>query len=156
MGPEHRARLSPLQPETVWTLEADALVERRGGRERSWPLATLKAVRIAPGGALLRFGRRRVLLPRRSLEGLAAEDRSESYEPMVAALAARAPVSRPAPSALAVGLVWMIGLSATGALLLLAGSAALGAWSLGAAFAARLLFVALLGVAVLPWLKRPS
>lgn len=49
---------------------------------------------------------------------------------------------------------WTIGLMALGAAALLAFAASGGAWTLGVALAARLVFILILAAAVLPWLDR--
>lgn len=153
MNAEHRARLRPLQPETVWALEGDCLVERRGARERRYGLDGLRQVRRVAGGAVLLFPRGRVLIPSRSFgEGLRAEDRSESFETLLATLPPALPASRAAR--FAEPFLWIVALMAGGVVLLLAFSAMAGFWQLGVALAARLAFVTLLACAALPWLTR--
>lgn len=151
MAAEHRARLRPFQPETAWSLEDGDLVERRGPRERRRALADLREIRRVEGGAVLSFRHGRVLLPSRSFgEGLRAEDRSESFEALLAALPPALPGS---PGArFAEPLLWIIALMAGGTVLLLVFSAMAGFWQMGLAFAARLLFITLLACAALPWL----
>lgn len=151
MAAEHRARLRPFQPETAWSLEDGDLVERRGARERRRALADLREVRRVEGGAVLSFRRGRVLLPSRSFgEGLRAEDRSDSFEALLAALPPALPASRWAR--LAGPVLWIISLMAGGVILLLIFSAMAGFWQMGLALAARLLFVTVLACAAVPWL----
>ena len=155
MAPRHSARLSPIQPETVWTLEDGVVFERRGGHERRFDLKDLKAVRRAERGAVLIFGRKRLTLPALSYEGLRPRDRSESFEafmsamPGVDALSPRSMLGR-AP------VYWTMGLMGLGAAALLIFAVIGGALSLGLALAARLIFVMLLAGAALPWLDRPA
>lgn len=162
--PVHAARLSPLQPETVWTLEGDELVERRGARERRLALARITALRTTPRGALLAFGPLvRVAIPGLTYGGgLRPQDNAQSFAPFMAALIES--VARKAPKArlLTAGpssrepIIWAIALSGGGAAALLVFAASSGAWALGLSLAARLAFVAILAGAVLPWLDRPA
>ena len=72
----YAARLSPLQGETVWTIEKSAIVERRTGRERRFPLAELRGVTRAGRGAVLQFQRRRLTIPALTYgEALRPQDR---------------------------------------------------------------------------------
>lgn len=153
MAVSHSARLSPIQPETVWTLEEDCVVERRGGHLRRFPLCELKGVRRAQRGAILLFGRRRLTIPALSYEGLRPRDRSASFEAFMTAAAGEVPVRRPAAFGAAPA-YWIIGLMALGAAALLGFAALGGAWTLGVALASRLIFVLILAAAVLPWLDR--
>lgn len=157
MPPRHSARLTPLRAETSWTLDGGDLVERRGGRERRLPLSTLRAIHWSPGGAILRFPRARLLIPARSLgSGLRSEDRRESFEALMAAVSAAAPVQGQAARLRSTEpVLWLMGLTAAGALALLVFAASAGAWEMGLALASRLLFVLILGAAILPWLGRP-
>lgn len=155
MAARHSARLSPIQAPTVWTLEDDCLVERRGGHSRRFPMAELTGVRRAQRGAILLFGRRRLTIPAMSYEGLRPQDRSASFEAFMTAVAGQVPTRRGPPFGRA-SLFWIIGLMALGAAALLAFAASGGAWSLGVALAARLVFVLILAAAILPWLDRPG
>lgn len=155
MAVRHSARLSPIQAETVWTLEDGWVVERRGGRLRRFPMAELKGVRRADRGAILLFGRRRLTIPALSYEGLQPQDRSASFEAFMTAVTGQVPTRRP-PAFGRAPIYWIMGLMALGALALLAFAASGGAWSLGVALAARLVFVLILAAAVLPWLNRPG
>jgi uncharacterized membrane protein HdeD (DUF308 family) len=159
----HSARLSPLQGETVWTLDGDAITETRGRRARRFELARLKSLQSAQGGAVLTFARGRLTIPAMSYtRGLRPENRAASFAAFVGAVAAAAAVTTPgarfrnAGAPLAEPLIWMIGLLGGGALLLLLFAATAGAWTLGVALAARLVFVMILATGALPWMNRAS
>ncbi|MBP8247225.1 MAG: hypothetical protein KAX56_10190 [Phenylobacterium sp.] len=161
MAISHSARLSPLQGETVWTLDGETLIETRGRRERRFELARLKSLQSAQGGAVLTFARGRLTIPAMSYtRGLRPENRAASFAAFVGAVAAAAAVTTPgarfrnAGAPLAEPLIWMIGLLGGGALLLLLFAATAGAWTLGVALAARLVFVMILATGALPWLNR--
>ncbi|MBA4013830.1 MAG: hypothetical protein C0481_18360 [Phenylobacterium sp.] len=151
----YAARLSPLQGETVWTLEKSAIVERRTGRERRFPLAELRGVTRADRGAVLQFQRRRVTIPALTYGGaMRPLDQADTFETFLAALSDAVPdrpIRRPSPNAEAV--LWIMGLMAVGAIAVLLAAGVAGAWLLGVALAARLVFVVILGAAVLPWLR---
>ncbi|MDO9245283.1 MAG: hypothetical protein Q7U11_02275 [Phenylobacterium sp.] len=157
----HSARLSPLQGETVWTLEGDVITQTRGRQARRFELAKLKSLQSAQGGAVLTFARGRLTIPAMSYtRGLRPENRAESFAGFVGAVAAAAAVTTPgarfrnAGAPLAEPLTWMMGLLAAGAVMLLLFAATAGAWTLGVALAARLVFVLILAAGVLPWLNR--
>ncbi|CAN5503819.1 hypothetical protein BH10PSE5_BH10PSE5_32350 [soil metagenome] len=157
----HSAKLSPLQGETVWTLAGEEIIERRGGKERRFPLSKLKGLHSADGGAILTFARGRLMIPAMSYgRGLRPEDRSASFSAFIGAVAGAAAVTTPgarfrnAGSPIAEPLIWMMGLLGAGALVLLLFAATAGAWSLGVALAARLVFVMILAAGALPWLNR--
>lgn len=163
MAISHSARLSPLQGETVWTLEGDAITETRGRRERRFELAKLKSLQSAQGGAVLTFARGRLTIPAMSYtRGLRPENRAASFAVFVGAVAAAAAVTTPgarfrnAGAPMAEPLIWMIGLLGSGVLMLLLFAATAGAWTLGVALAARLVFVMILAAGALPWLNRAS
>jgi hypothetical protein len=104
---------------------------------------------------VLTFPRARLAIPAVSYEGLRPELRSESFQALMDAVAAQAHLDPPAArSGVLEALVWIIALMGVGALALLAFAVAAGAWRLGVALAARLLFVLILAAAVLPWLRR--
>lgn len=159
----HSARLSPLQGETVWTLDGDAIIETRGRRARRFELARLKSLQSAEGGAVLTFARGRLTIPAMSYtRGLRPENRAASFAAFVGAVAAAAAVTTPgarfrnAGAPMAEPLIWMIGLLGGGALMLLLFAATAGAWTLGVALAARLVFVMILATGALPWLNRST
>ena len=161
MAISHSARLSPLQGETVWTLDGDAITEQRGRRARRFELAKLKSLQSAEGGAVLTFARGRLTIPAMSYtRGLRPENRAASFAAFIGAVAAAAAVTTPgarfrnAGSPMAEPLIWMMGLLGAGALVLLLFAATAGAWTLGVALAARLVFVLILAAAALPWLNR--
>lgn len=163
MAVVHRARISPLLPETEWTLEGEELIERRGTRERRFQLSRLRRMSVAEGLARLDFPRARLRIPARSFaSGVTIEDHGASFRALTEALAAeaaaRAPRVRlgPAQPSGAELVVWTIGLFGLGALAMLGWSLMAGAWALGLALAARLAFVAILALAVLPWLGPKS
>ncbi len=165
----HSARLVPLQPETVWTLEGAELVERRGPREQRFPLADLTAFRLAKpreGGRrralTLSFGRRKVILTSQSWAGPGRfEDRLASFSLFARAVAAVAADLTPrtrfelagvmAPRE---GLTWVMGLLAFGTVVLLLFAFSPGMAGVAVAIAARMAFVLILLAAALPWLGR--
>jgi hypothetical protein len=170
----HSARLSPFQPQTVWTLEGAELVERRGPRERRFPLSGLTAFRLAKpreGGRrrvlTLVFGRRKTILTAQSYVGPGRfEDRLASFSLLARAVAAVAADIAPTGTgrgarfelagvmAAREGLTWVMGLLAfgTAAMLMFAFTPDMG--GVAVALAARMAFVLILLAAVLPWLGR--
>ena len=152
MSPSYAARRSPRQPETVWTLEKAHIVERRGARERRFPLADLRGVGRRGSEAVLKFRRRQLTIP---IAGEATGP--DDFEAFLAALDAAAPgrtLHLASPRAEAV--LWIMGLMGVGAVALLLASGLAGAWLLGLALAARLIFVLILGAAILPWVAQPK
>lgn len=165
MSIRHGARLSPLQPETVWTLEAGTLVETRGRAERRFPLTSLTRYRLAAERQgprrtlLLTFGRRRIVLVSQSYQGPGRfEDRLASFSTLARAIAAvGADLSPRARFGLArlearAALVGMVALTAFGAAATLAFSLSAGMAAVGIDMAARMVFVLLLLTAALPWI----
>ncbi|MBX3481231.1 MAG: hypothetical protein KF842_12590 [Caulobacter sp.] len=144
------------------------LIERRGRRERRIDLSTVRRLHLTPARGRLAAGA--VLgLPRGQLgvfSGQAVSLRPgsppDSYAPFVAALA-RA-VAEAAPTArFTVPAVATQGTVVGAAALLGGGALALGLFSIsagqidiGLALASRLAFVAILALAVLPWLDRQA
>ena len=157
MAPRHIARLTPFGPETSWSVEGGELVQRRGDREMRHPLGDLRRIRRSPRGAVLVFPRSRVTIPALSFgDGLRPQVRFDSFEALMSALSAGTPQGVRAPGPPAAGsLLWIMALLAGGAAALLVFATMAGAWELGLALAARLLFVLILAAAVLPWLDRP-
>jgi len=131
MTTSYAARLSPLQGETVWSLETGAIIERRKGRERRFPLAELRGVTRAGRGAVLQFRRRRLTIPSLSYgDILHTRDQAEAFDAFLAALSAAAPdrpLRRPSPNAEAV--LWIMGLLGIGALAVLLAAGLAGAWT---------------------------
>lgn len=165
MSIRHGARLSPLQPETVWTLEAGVLVETRGKGERRFPLASLTRYRLAVGrdgrrrSLLLTFGRRRIVIVSQSYQGPGRfEDRLASFSILARAVAAvGADLSPRARFGVArlearAALTGMIALTALGAVATLGFSLTAGMAAVGVDMAARMVFVLLLLAAALPWI----
>jgi hypothetical protein len=170
----HSARLSPFQPETVWSLEGAELVERRGSREQRFPLAALTAFRLArprEGGRrrvlTLVFGRRKTVLTAQSYVAPGRFDdrlaRFSLFARAVAAVAADlAPpgTNRGARFELAgamaarEGLTWVMGLLAFGTAVMLLLAFTPGMAGVAVAIAARMAFVLILLAAALPWLGR--
>ena len=156
LGISYAARLSPLQAQTVWSLEKAELVERRGARERRLPLARLQRVTRAGRGATLQFQHRRLTIPAFSYgEHLRPEDHTDAFETFMTALAEAAPANPAgAPSANVEAALWIMVMIAVGAVAVLFAAGLAGAWLLGLALACRLVFVVILGAAALPWLHR--
>ena len=161
MATVHRARISPLLPPTEWTLADGELVERRGARERRFPLKDLRRLSITDGLAQADFARGRVRIPARSFgRGGRLEDRGESFVRLTEALAADSAAHAPRlrlgqpPRQAADMVVWTIVLCGAGVLAVMAAAAMIGAWALGLALSARLLFVLILAAAALPWIGR--
>lgn len=166
----HSARLAPFQPETVWTLEAGALVETRGQVQRRFPLSSLTRYSLATakdGGRrrslLLTFGRRRVSIASQSYVGPGQfEDRLAGFSTLARAVAAVGADLAPrakfglarfdAPTAL----TWVMGLTAFGAAAMLLFSLTAGMAAVGVDMAARMSFVLILMFAGLPWLNRAA
>ena len=165
----HSARLSPFQPQTVWTLEGAELVERRGPRERRFPLSGLTAFRLAKpreGGRrrvlTLVFGRRETILTAQSYVGPGRfEDRLASFSLLARAvagvaadLAPRARFELAGAMAAREALTWVMGLLAFGTAAMLMFAFTPGMGGVAIALAARMAFVLILLAAVLPWLGR--
>lgn len=152
----HAARLSPLQAPTVWTLERAEIVERKGARERRFALSQLHRVSRTSRSATLQFQRRRLTIPAFSYgDHLRPEDHTATFDAFMAALAQAAPATRLGkPSANGEAVLWIMGMMAVGAIAILLAAGLAGAWLLGVALACRLVFVVILGAAVLPWLHR--
>ena len=156
MAISHTIRLSPFQAPTVWTLENGDVVERKGSRVRRFPLTQLNRVTRAGRGATLHFHRRRLTIPAFSYgEHLRPEDHTASFEAFMDSVADLAPGSGVGPpTANGEAVLWIMGMMAVGAIAILLAAGLAGAWLLGLALACRLVFVAILGAAILPWLHR--
>jgi len=170
----HSARLSPFQPETVWTLEGAELVERRGPREQRFPLSALTAFRLAKprGGGrrralTLSFGRRKTILTAQSYLGPGRfDDRLESFSLFARAVAAVAsdiaPPSKKGGARFEIAgvmaaresLTWVMGFLGFGTAVMLLFACSPGMAGVAVAIAARMAFLLILLGAVLPWLGR--
>jgi hypothetical protein len=159
MATVHRARISPLLPTTEWTLADGELIERRGARERRYPLSELRRLSVTDGLARADFARGRVRIPARSFgRGGRLDDHGASFLRLAEALAAESAAHAPRlrlgqPRRQAADMVvWTIVLCGAGVLAVMAAAAMIGAWALGLALSARLLFVLILAAAALPWI----
>lgn len=155
-----------MRPETVWTLADDILIETAGAKARRWPLSELRLLRLAglPASprraASLQFAHGRCVITSHSWRGPGRfEDRMETFSPLVRAIAEgaadRAPRARFAMAGLELGeaFLWTMGLLGIGAAVLLVASISAGAAALGLALSSRLVFLLILMLAALPWLK---
>lgn len=164
----HRARLTPFQPETVWTLDAGTLTETRGKIVRRFPLSSLTRYRLAAATdgsrrrvLTLSFGRAKVVMTAQSYAGPGRfEDRLASFATLARALAAvGADLSPRARFGVArlrarTALTWVMGLLGLGIAAMLLFSLTAGMAGVGIDMAARMAFVLILMLAVLPWLSR--
>jgi hypothetical protein len=165
----HSARLSPFQPETVWTLEGAELIERRGPREQRYPLSSLTAFRLAKpreGGRrrvlTLAFGRRKTILTAQSYVGPGRfDDRLASFSLFARAVAAvaadlapRARFEIAGVMAAREGLTWVMGFLAFGMAVMLLFAFTPGMMAIAIEISARMAFLLILLGAVLPWLGR--
>lgn len=164
----HSARLAPFQPETVWTLDAGTLTETRGKIVRRFPLPALTRYRLtsATDGSnrrvlALSFGRAKVVLTAQSYVGPGRfEDRLKSFSTLARAIAAvgadLSPRARFGVARLQArqALTVVMGLLAFGAAAMLMFSLTAGMAGVGVDMAARMSFVLILMLAVLPWLGR--
>ena len=171
----HSARLSPFQPETVWTLEGAELVERRGPREQRFPLSALTSFRLAKpreGGRrrvlTLSFGgRRKTILTAQSYLGPGRfDDRLASFSLFARAVAAvagdLAPSSKNGGARFEIagvmapreGLTWVMGFLAFGTVVMLLFAFSPGMLAISIEIAARMAFLLILLAAAPPWLGR--
>lgn len=167
----HSARLTPFQPETVWTLDAGTLTETRGKIVRRFPLSSLTRYRLASAPPdrqgrdtrrrvlTLSFGRAKVVMTAQSYAGPGRfEDRLASFSTLARALAAvGADLSPRARFGVArlrarAALTWVMGLLGLGIAAMLLFSLTAGMAGVGIDMAARMGFVLILILAVLPWL----
>ena len=167
MSPSYAARLSPLAAETVWSLEDGALIEQRGKTRAVHPLSAFSRMTLIPAharrphpSAVLRFGRRRLPIPAAAFGPRGVVAQPAAFSAFVRVLAAQARAAAPdARFVLLDGedrrspLIWAIALLAAGALGMLLTSIGSVTGGLGLSLAARLVFVALLLAAALPWLR---
>ena len=163
----HAVRLSPLQPLTEWTLDDGVLTEKRGRRIRRLPLSALRRLDVIarPRRAvrLLFAPLSAVVIPADSfVSPLRHESGAASFEPLLAALLNEGAVAAPnarlataAPTAAAALLTVAVILGLVA--LAFAGFAVpLGATAIGLDLGARMLFAAILLMAVHPWMARAS
>lgn len=157
-----------MQPLTIWRLEDGVLIEQRGKRERRVALNTVRRLHLTPARGRLAAGA--ILgLPRGQLgvfSGQALTLRPtaapESFAPFVAALAKA--VAQASPTArFTVPAMATMGTVIGAALLLGGGAVAIGLFAalagqldIGLALASRLAFVAILALALVPWLDRQA
>lgn len=165
----HSARLSPFQPETVWTLEGAELVERRGPREQRFALSALTAFRLAKpreGGRrrvlTLSFGRRKTILTAQSYLGPGRfDDRLAGFSLFARAVAAVAADLAPRARFELAGvmapresLTWVMGFLAFGTVVMLLFAFSPGMLAISIEIAARMAFLLILLAAALPWIGR--
>ncbi len=155
-----------MQPTTEWRLEDDVLIEQRGKRERRVPLATVRRLHLTPArgrlaaGAILGLPRGQLGIYSGQALSLKATTPSETFGPFVVALAraiarenptARFTVPAMATQGTVIGAVALLG----GGALAVAGFAGMaGQIDIGLALGSRMAFVAILALALLPWLDR--
>jgi len=162
----HSAKLGPIQPTTVWRLEAGVLVEEQGRRSRRIDLSTVRRLHLTPARGRLAAGA--ILgLPRGNLGVYSGQALSlrpgpapDSYAPFIAALArevaeasptARFTVPAVATQGTVVGAAALLG---GGALAVGGFAAAAGQLDIGLTLASHMAFVAILALALMPWLDR--
>ncbi|MDO9334863.1 MAG: hypothetical protein EON95_15270 [Caulobacteraceae bacterium] len=157
-----------MQPVTTWRLEDGVLVEQRGKRERRVALNTVRRLHLTPArgrlaaGAILGLPRGQLGIYSGQALSLKRAETPESFVPFVTALAravaAASPTARFTVPAMAtqgtvIGAVALLG----GGALAVGGFAALaGQTDIGLALASRMAFVAILALALLPWLDRQT
>lgn len=172
MAAVYSQRTNLLRPTESFCLEDGALVRRmEGGREMRWPLAELERATLARhpiGGQahrlMLQLGfhrRRGVVLTSHSIRGLARfEDGTPAFKAFGRELLRQAGAASPrlrlarAGSVTASSLWWIVGALGAGALVVAASAIASGDGALGLDLGARLVFLLLLIIAILPWINR--
>lgn len=167
MSLSYAARLSPLGPETVWTLSGATLTRQRGGSQRTFALTALRRMTIHPAGPgrlhpmiELRLGAVRMTIPGAGFGPRGVRAAGNDYARFVRILAAASAEAAPkAVFALNDGpdrnapVIWAIGLLAAGAAGLLLTAFSSVTRGLGLSLASWLAFGALVLAAVLPWLQ---
>jgi hypothetical protein len=157
-----------MQPQTTWRLEDGVLIERRGKRERRVPLNTVRRLHLTPArgrlaaGAILGLPRGQLGIYSGQALSLKRNVAPETFAPFVAALAralaevnptARFTVPAMATQGTVIGAVALLG----GGALAVGGFAAMaGQIDIGLALASRMAFVAILALALMPWLDRQA
>ncbi|MDB5468961.1 MAG: hypothetical protein JWR84_521 [Caulobacter sp.] len=157
-----------MQPLTQWRLEDGVLIEQRGKRERRVALNTVRRLHLTPARGRLAAGA--ILgLPRGQLGVFSGQALTlkptrapDTFAPFVAALAKAVAEANPTarftvPAVATQGTVIGAALLLGGGALAVGGFAALaGQLDIGLALASRMAFVAILALAVLPWLDRQA
>lgn len=157
-----------MQPLTTWRLEDGVLIEQRGRRERRVPLNTVRRLHLTPARGRLAAGAI-LALPRGQLGVYSGQALSlkpvpapESFAPFVRALAKAVAQASPA-ARFTVPAMATLGTVIGAAILLGGGALAIGLFAalagqldIGLALASRLAFVAILALALIPWLDRQA
>lgn len=152
----------------TWRVDGDALIESRQGKDKAWPLATLRVARLVagtnryvPGERILRLSFRKggVGISSHSAEAIGRyRDQSDAFSDLVRDICETAGVAAPTArfehgsrrgAGLFIGAAAILG---CGIVLVLLGTIAARQWALGAELVARFAFVLLLMLAVAPWL----
>jgi hypothetical protein len=168
MTSRYAARLSPLGPETAWSIDGAAIVQQCGKSYRVHALATLDELTLNPAmpgrahpSVTLRFGSRRMTIPSASYGVGGVRATPQEFSHFVRALAPIAQRASVSARFLVAGgkdyrgqLVWMVALLAAGAVGLALTAISSVTRGLGLSLAAWLAFAALLAAAVLPWITR--
>ena len=157
-----------MQPLTSWRLEDGVLIEQRGKRERRVALSTVRRLHLTPArgrlaaGAILGLPRGQLAVYSGQALSLKPAPAPETFAPFVAALAravaqasptARFTVPAMATMGTVIGAAAMLG---AGALAVGGFAAIAGQLDIGLALAARMGFVAILALALVPWLDRQA
>lgn len=157
-----------MQPLTSWRLEDGVLIEQRGKRERRVPLNTVRRLHLTPArgrlaaGAILALPRGQLGVYSGQALSLKAAPAPETFAPFVAALAKA--VAQASPTArFTVPAMATMGTVIGAAILLGGGALAIGLFAalagqldIGLALATRMAFVAILALALVPWLDRQA
>ncbi|WGM37490.1 hypothetical protein [Caulobacter sp. NIBR1757] len=155
-----------MQPLTTWRLEDGVLIEQRGKRERRVALNTVRRLHLTPArgrlaaGAILGLPRGQLGVYSGQALSLKATPAPETFAPFVAALAkataqasptARFTVPAMATMGTVIGAAVLLG---SGALAVGGFAALAGQIDIGLALASHMAFVAILALALVPWLDR--
>jgi hypothetical protein len=163
----HRARLSPLQAPTEWSLDGGVLTEKRGRRVRRFQLANLKRLDVIarPRRAvrLLFKPLSAVVIPADSFVSiLRHESGMASFDPLLAGLIAEGAQASPKARMVPVAPGPAAAVLTSAAILALVAVAFAGlsiplhAARIGLDLGARMLFGAILLMAIHPWLGREA
>lgn len=157
-----------MQPLTIWRLEDGVLFEQRGKHERRVALNTVRRLHLTPARGRLAAGAT-LGLPRGQLGVYSGQALTlkptpapETFAPFVAALAKA--VAQASPTArFTVPAMATMGTVIGAAILLGGGALAIGLFAalagqldIGLALASRMAFVAILALALVPWLDRQA